>query len=135
MHLSLSTTPEQAIDRQALAGLAAVAGDDPLFLKEMIGLFLAQAPRYLEALRNAWVSRDPIAIGKAAHQVKSASFYLGARRLSELCAQTETSLRDGNASAVTDLITAIMLEFEMVQRGLREIEEHGGKTRAPSGCS
>src|SRR5262245_55546101 len=112
MDLPLSITPEQAIDWQALANLASIGGDDPAFLHEMIALFLEQAPRHLEALRSALGARDGAAISKAAHHVKSSSFYLGARRLSELCAQTETLARDGSANAVTDLITAIMVEFE-----------------------
>lgn len=130
MDLPISTTPEQAIDQQALANLAAVGGDDPGFLGEMIELFLEQAPRHLEALRNALASGDAKAIGKAAHQVKSSSFYLGARRMSELCAQTETLARDGSATAVTELITAIMVEFDMVRRALRAIEAQGSAGRS-----
>ncbi|MFT3928247.1 MAG: Hpt domain-containing protein [Myxococcales bacterium] len=119
MELAISTTPEQAVDHQALDNLKAIGGDDPAFVSEMIELFLEQAPRHLDTIRSALAAGDALAITKAAHHVKSSSFYLGARRLSALCAQTETLARTGNAIAVTELITAMMVEFEMVRRALR----------------
>jgi HPt (histidine-containing phosphotransfer) domain-containing protein len=119
MDLPTSTSPEQAIDQHALAALKAIGGDDPDFLREMIELFLEHAPRHLEVIRVALDAGDASAIAKAAHHLKSSSFYLGARGLSELCAQTETLSHAKNAIAVTELVTAIMAEFEMVQRALR----------------
>jgi HPt (histidine-containing phosphotransfer) domain-containing protein len=121
MDLPISTTPDQAIDLRALASLKAIGGDDPDFLREMIDLFLEQAPRHLEVIRLALDAGDASAIAKAAHHVKSSAFYLGARRLSELCAQAETLSHAQNAIAVTELVTAIMVEFEMVQRALRTL--------------
>jgi len=118
MDLSLSTNPEQAVDHHALQSLKAIAGDDPAFLCEMIALFLEQAPNQLARIRAASALGDARGVREAAHRMKSSSFYLGARRLSALCAQIETFARDGNTNAVTDSITALMDEFSMVQRAL-----------------
>ncbi len=119
MDLPVSTTPEHAIDPEALANLSAIGGDDPSFVEEMIVLFLEQAPRFLEALGKALAAGDLASVTRAAHQAKSSSFYLGARRLSELCARTEAQARAGNGDAVTELITALQGEFELVQEALR----------------
>jgi len=119
MDQPLSTTPEHAIDPEALNQLSALGGDDPRFLEEMIVLFLEQAPQHLQALRSALSAGDLASIAKAAHQLKSSSFYLGARRFSELCARTEAQARAGNGDAVTESITALEAEFELVREALR----------------
>jgi HPt (histidine-containing phosphotransfer) domain-containing protein len=119
MDFPISTTPEQAIDAEALANLRVIGGDDPGFVEEMIVLFLEQAPRHLETIGRALAEGDLARITRAAHHVKSSSLYLGARRLSDLCARTEVQARAGNKNAVIDLITALQVEYEMVQLALR----------------
>jgi HPt (histidine-containing phosphotransfer) domain-containing protein len=119
MELPTSSKPDEAIDQQALASLKAIGGDDPTFVNEIIALFLDQAPRNLEAVRKALESADLRALAEAAHHTKSSSFYLGARRLSQLCAQAELAAREhGDLEALGRLLRAMLLEFEMVRQGL-----------------
>ncbi len=114
------STSEEAIDRSVLDGLKALGGGDNEFVLEMIDLFLEQAPRNLEVMRAALDVRDVPAIGKAAHNLKSASAYLGARRLSELCGQVEAKARAKDANAVARGVEALTAEFDAVRRALIE---------------
>jgi two-component system sensor histidine kinase/response regulator len=58
-----------AIDR---AALLAAFGDDHALLDETIGVFLADAPAQLDALRRAVAAEDAPAIARAAHALKGA---------------------------------------------------------------
>ncbi len=111
---------EEAIDRKVLEGLKALGGGDNDFVLEMIDLFLEQSPRNLEVMRAALDVGDLPAIGKAAHNMKSSSAYLGAKRLSELCAQVESKAHGREVSFVARAVEALTAEFDAVRRALIE---------------
>jgi HPt (histidine-containing phosphotransfer) domain-containing protein len=111
---------EEAIDRKVLEGLKALGGGDNDFVLEMIELFLEQSPRNLEVMRAALDVGDLPAIGKAAHNMKSSSAYLGAKRLSELCAQVESKAHGREVSFVARAVEALTAEFDAVRRALIE---------------
>jgi HPt (histidine-containing phosphotransfer) domain-containing protein len=114
------SSSEEAIDRKVLAGLKAIGGGDNDFVHEMIDLFLEQSPRNLEVMRAALDVGDLPAVAKAAHNMKSSSAYLGARRLSELCGQLEVKARAREANFVSRAVEALTAEFDVVRRSLSE---------------
>ncbi len=119
MELRISSS-EEAIDRGVLQGLKALGGGDNDFVHEMIELFLEQSPRNLEVMRAALDVGDLPAVSKAAHNMKSSSAYLGARRLSELCGQVETKAHAREANFVARGVEALTAEFDAVRRALLE---------------
>jgi signal transduction histidine kinase/CheY-like chemotaxis protein len=123
------SSSEEAIDRKVLAGLKAIGGGDNDFVHEMIDLFLEQSPRNLEVMRAALDVGDLPAVAKAAHNMKSSSAYLGARRLSELCGQLEIKARAREANFVSRAVEALTAEFDVVRRSLAE-ERNRAETRA-----
>jgi signal transduction histidine kinase/CheY-like chemotaxis protein/HPt (histidine-containing phosphotransfer) domain-containing protein len=114
------SSSDEALDRKVLAGLRALGGGDNDFVFEMIDLFIEQSPRNLEVMRAALDVGDLPAIAKAAHNMKSSSAYLGARRLSELCAQLETKANAREANFVARAVEALTAEFDVVRRALSE---------------
>jgi len=119
MELRVSSS-EEAIDRSVLDGLKALGGGDNDFVLEMIDLFLEQSPRNLEVMRAALDVGDIPAVAKAAHNMKSSSAYLGARRLSELCGQVEAKANAREANSVARGVEALTAEFDAVRRALIE---------------
>jgi two-component system sensor histidine kinase/response regulator len=119
------SSSEEAIDRKVLAGLKAIGGGDNEFVLEMIDLFIEQSPRNLEVMRAALDVGDLPAVAKAAHNMKSSSAYLGARRLSELCGQLELKARAREAPFVARAVEALGAEFDVVRRAL--IDERGAR--------
>ena len=67
--------------REDLGGTAAV--------REVIRSFLDETPSVLSALRDAAARADVPSIRRAAHMIKGTSSILGARELSEQCAEIE----------------------------------------------
>jgi two-component system sensor histidine kinase/response regulator len=119
------SSSEEAIDRKVLAGLKAIGGGDNEFVLEMIDLFIEQSPRNLEVMRAALDVGDLPAVAKAAHNMKSSSAYLGARRLSELCGQLELKARAREAPFVARAVEALTAEFDVVRRAL--LDERGAR--------
>jgi two-component system, sensor histidine kinase and response regulator len=108
----------QALDTRVLADLDVLGGGDPEFVVDLVRLFTEQAPRQLDAARAALDVRDYGAIAKAAHTLKSSSGYLGAKRLSELCAQLEKRANGGETSELTRMLEELMAEYDAARREL-----------------
>lgn len=79
------------IDTQALARLNNIGG--PSFVREMIELFLADAPRRIQAVRAAQVAGDLVAVSEATHALKSSARTLGSNSVHALASQIETMTR------------------------------------------
>ncbi|HSI11988.1 MAG TPA: Hpt domain-containing protein [Chthoniobacter sp.] len=79
------------IDTQALARLNSIGGSS--FVREMIELFLADAPKRLQAVRDAQAVGDLIAISEATHALKSSARTLGSNHLHALASQIESMTR------------------------------------------
>src|SRR5262249_9476234 len=101
--LAAPTAPEAAaaspVEKQRLAAGTArdregadQLGEDrggPAARREVIRSFLDQPPSVLSALRDAAARADVPSIRRAAHMIKGTSSILGARELSEQCAEIE----------------------------------------------
>jgi two-component system sensor histidine kinase/response regulator len=109
---------EAVLDRGKLDELNVLGGGDPEFVRELVRMFNDQAPRYLEAARVAIDVKDLVAVGKAAHTLKSSSAYLGARRLSELCKELEAIAKGGDVQAGARGLEALTAEYDAVRIAL-----------------
>jgi HPt (histidine-containing phosphotransfer) domain-containing protein len=90
------------LDPEALDMLVEAIGEDAA--RGVLSLFLEEC-RDLAAVIAA-PGADPIAIGRAAHSLKSSAGQLGAVALSEAALAVETAAAD-NAAALPALITAL----------------------------
>ncbi len=95
--------PALAVDRAAL--LARVGGDDQL-LREIVGLFLEDAPRLFQDIRKALASGDAEGLRVAAHGLKGAAANFGANRVSEIALQLEMLGRDGIMAGAETVVAA-----------------------------
>jgi HPt (histidine-containing phosphotransfer) domain-containing protein len=66
---------------------------------EVCRLFLENAAREVDAVRQALDAGDAAGAADAAHRLKSASGFLGATRLAQLCATVEAGSPARNAAA------------------------------------
>ena len=111
----------RALDPDALARLERFGG--PKLLREMIALYLENAPERLDAAAAGVVSGDPISTENALHSLKSSSAQLGALRLSRLCDEGETIARSGSLSGIADIVAAGRAELAEVQVWLHGIRD------------
>ena len=81
-------------ERAALERLIRFGGTQ--LMAELVELYLEDTPRRIASAHLALRSRDPIALAKAAHSIRSSSAQLGAEELAAACDATEDAADDGD---------------------------------------
>jgi signal transduction histidine kinase/DNA-binding response OmpR family regulator/HPt (histidine-containing phosphotransfer) domain-containing protein len=108
---------ETTIDRAVLDQLREdLGGNAPL--RDVIVTFLDNAPAALAALRDAAVRGDADAIRRAAHTINGTSAMLGARSLTEQCAELERLGRSGLVPDAANRVIAIEASYRKVEAAL-----------------
>lgn len=118
----LSTMDQNAqvppLDVDTLGELRKLAGDDHLFLSELIQQYLLDAPGYISAICEAIEQGHVDGVVKAAHTFKGSSRYIGALSLVELCLKLEEQGKAGENGNFEELVAAIKKEYSRVRVAL-----------------
>jgi HPt (histidine-containing phosphotransfer) domain-containing protein len=85
------------------SALERLEGDEEL-LREIIGIFLEDAPRLFLALKQARTERDQKTSERQAHSLKGASANVGATALQEISLTAENSAREGRWEELESLL-------------------------------
>ena len=117
------TEPGSALDNAVLGELRESVGDDPEFLAELIGDFIADAPAQLESLREAAGSGDAATARRAAHTLKGNSRTFGAGELASLCQEAEAAATAGELDAVLTHVDEIDREWARVRAELVALQD------------
>lgn len=115
---------EEVLDRAALDTLREL--DDPGksdVFKEVVVLYLDDAPRYLDEARGAIASQDCEALHRAVHSLKGSSRYVGGASLADLCQELENEAAIGFKDTFKDRQEEIEAAFNRVRKAL--VEELG----------
>ena len=109
-----------AVLDQAMLGRLRELGapGDSSFFREILGLFLADAPRRMAGLGDALEAGHAAEAGRLAHSLKGSAANLGARRLAELCADLEAMGERGTLAGANGLFGAIQAEYRRVAEAL-----------------
>jgi signal transduction histidine kinase/DNA-binding response OmpR family regulator len=111
-----------ALDRNALDQLREDLGGTAA-LREVIRSFLDQTPSVLSVLRDAAARADVPSIRRAAHMIKGTSSMLGARELSEQCAEIERVGQTGCIADTRSRVIAVEASYRTIEAALKaEIE-------------
>ena len=89
-------------------------GGDQGLLRELVGIFIDDGPKRLEALREAMTASDVQQLEQVAHSLKGSAAILGASRLQESALALEEAAHDGRAENDVDLVADIAREIERV---------------------
>jgi HPt (histidine-containing phosphotransfer) domain-containing protein len=79
--------------------LASVDGDES-FIADLLTTYVTEGEDHLAAMDAAVGARDPAAVVRPAHTLKSSSAALGATRLAEIARQIEMAGRAGDAEGL-----------------------------------
>ena len=109
------------MDPDALARLERFGGLK--LLREMIALYLENAPERLAAAEAGVASGDVASTENALHSLKSSSAQLGALRLSRLCEEGETIARSGKLDGIAEIVATGRAELAVVQDWLHGIRD------------
>ena len=128
--LAAATAPEAAVtpvavtalDRDVLDQLREDLGGTAA-VREVIRSFLDETPSVLSALRDAAARADVPSIRRAAHMIKGTSSILGARELSEQCAEIEHVGQTGCIADAGARVIAVEASYRTIEAALKaEIE-------------
>ena len=77
------------LEPKALELLRMLDRDRPGSFSEFVRMFVHEAPDLVRKMEQAHVARDPDALGKAAHYLRSAALAMGASELVGVCQRLE----------------------------------------------
>src|SRR5262249_41045236 len=109
---------DTALDRDVLDQLREDLGGTAA-LREVIRSFLDQTPSVLSALRDAAAGADVPSIRRAAHMIKGTSSILGARQLSEQCAEIERVGQTGCIADAGSRVIAVEASYRTIEAALK----------------
>jgi signal transduction histidine kinase/HPt (histidine-containing phosphotransfer) domain-containing protein/ActR/RegA family two-component response regulator len=108
-----AAAPPPAIDRSAIAALAAMRPERPGAPVRVVRAFLTSSTKLLAQLRAAAAAGDANAVFVAAHTLKSGSAYVGAHQVRKLAQVLEALGRDQDLAPLAPLLAD--LEAEMLR--------------------
>lgn len=122
----------EPIDAAALAGLLdAQEEGEPDFLAELIDQFLREAPRQLDAVRDAVARGEAQALAREAHRLKGGCSIFGAHTMAALCGNLEARGRADSVQGADALLAQLEGEFSRVRRSLESVKvktpHHAGR--------
>ena len=91
---------------------------DTTFFREIVKLFLDDAPRRLSGLGDAIGTGEAAEAGRFAHSIKGSAANLGASGLVGLCRDLESALASGSVAGAGELFAAIRAEYGRVADAL-----------------
>jgi signal transduction histidine kinase/DNA-binding response OmpR family regulator len=109
----------RVIDPAVLDGLREISGGDDAFLKDLIHIYLDDAPGRLAEMREGADANDAAVVAGAAHALKSSSGNVGAEEVRLLCAAIEAAGRNGVVD--TALVAELENAYERAESELRKL--------------
>ena len=108
----------QVVDPAAIDRLLEMTGGDPEFLRELITTYIEDGAAQLVAMWAAVEKKDPEALVRPAHSLKSNSASMGAEHLATLCRALETDARAGRLDGAAERVAQAVAEFDDVRVAL-----------------
>jgi PAS domain S-box-containing protein len=111
---------EPVFDREAL--LARVENDQEL-LREIVALFLGEAPELLGAIREALERRDAPSLERSAHTLKGSVGNFGAKSAFETALKLETMGRNGDLSGGAEALAELETKISQLVKTLAALPD------------
>ena len=108
-----------AVDQAIIEQLASITDSEGFsVLGELLNAFLAAVPVRLDTLDRAVAGGDLGAVADQAHALTGSAASFGARGMADLCRELRIAAKDGDTTAVGDLVRAVHREFTEVRAWL-----------------
>ncbi|MDB5748527.1 MAG: hybrid sensor histidine kinase/response regulator, partial [Massilia sp.] len=106
---------------EKIRALSKLGGD--ALVQKVIGAYVGDTPRQLQALQHAVDGQDADTVRRVAHSLKSASANVGADTLARLCKDLEHLGRSASVIGAAGLLSDMEQEFQAVQHSLNAMLE------------
>ena len=123
-----AVNPANTLDEQALDKLRELdpTGKNGL-LDRVFKAFDSSAARLMGQLAEARVSNDMHGIRHVTHTLKSSSASIGALRLSRLCADIESMVRQSHTDGLPERLLELDAEVDVVLAAVRAMQQGGAR--------
>jgi PAS domain S-box-containing protein len=117
------------LDAAVIKELRDLAGpENPGFLAELTGTYLADLPGRLEAIRSAVKTGNAEALQQSAHALKGSSGNIGALRLQKICLRLELIGKSGTVEGTADLLEVLEREAPVAAAAMQALGAKPGET-------
>lgn len=106
------------LDYSIIQGLKELGDDEEDFFKEVVELYIEQAPTLINEIKTFAYSADADNMGRAAHTLKGASLNVGAKKLAEVCKVIEFDGKSNNLSNVAENLKNLDSNYEISKQAL-----------------
>ncbi len=93
---------------------------DEEFLKELVEIFINDAPEHMSEIREAIDSRNSKALEKSAHKLKGAVANFWRNATTDTAFKLETMGRENNLDGVEEVYDALVKDVELLMNALEE---------------
>jgi HPt (histidine-containing phosphotransfer) domain-containing protein len=108
-------TQPKPLDRQTLDQLRLLERERPGLMKELIRLFVSDAPKQMRLIEVAYGKRDPEGVRQSAHFLRSGALALGLGWLADEAGKLERlDFGDYGVAASNELIASLRAELHRV---------------------
>ena len=97
-----------------------IIDNDKEFLKELVEIFINDAPEHMSEIEEAVNSRNSEALGKSAHKLKGAVINFGKSATTGTAFKLETMGRGNNLDGVEDVYGTLVKDVENLVNALKE---------------
>jgi HPt (histidine-containing phosphotransfer) domain-containing protein len=104
-----STEEKEVFDKKG--ALERLGGDEEL-LKEILGMFLDDAPNQIERMQKQLEAEDLFGLERQAHSLKGAVMNIGGNALEKVAFAIELAARNGELDKARLLVAKLQKEFE-----------------------
>ena len=119
-------TSPSPLDPQILEQLRMLEAESPGLMKELIRLFVADAPKNMRLIDGAYTRRDPEMVRQCSHFLRSGSLALGLNALAEQAHYFEhLDLADYGNKDVDARVAALRAEVHRVLLALLKLMKDG----------
>jgi CheY-like chemotaxis protein len=108
------------------AALDYVAGDDQM-LRDLVNIFLTEAPRWMQELREAVSASQVADVKRTAHNLKGSVRLFGSKSAFDSAFLLEQMSRSGNLSGAPAALASLEQSIERLLRALRQYAEKGSR--------
>lgn len=95
--------------------------DDVEFLKELVEIFINDAPEHMSEIEEAVDSRNSSDLKKSAHKLKGAVANFGKNATTETAFKLETMGKENNLDGVEEVYGTLVKDVESLMNALKEL--------------
>lgn len=126
------TSVRDILDRKTISNIKFISAEvNPSFLKELIGMYVSQAPGLIETIKTHAADGNSAELEAAAHRLKGSSLTLGALQVADVCGALEQKGRQQERDGLEPLVEKLEQGYAALLTELEKLEAQEAAEEVP----